>query len=199
MRFSKKEIKDLLIAWLMISLAFAILFSEGNILSRIDLFFVIFVFSSLTAGIGFLFHELMHKFLAQKYRLWAEFRASYNMLFLAVIFSFFGFIIAAPGGVLIKGRLTREQNGRISLAGPLTNLVIALVFFIPLFILFLNNIEGMIMLFFRYGLIINSLLAVFNLIPFPGFDGQKVLSWNKTYYIITVILATGLFLTSFFI
>jgi len=193
MKFSKKEVKDLLSAWLLISLAFAILFTTEL---SISVFITSFIISLLTAGIGFLFHELMHKSLAQKYHLWAEFRASYNMLFLAVLFSFFGFIIAAPGGVLIQGHLTKERNGKISLAGPMTNLIIAILFLIPLLILKPENLFN---LFLVYGFKINSLLALFNLIPFPPFDGYKVMDWNKTIYYISAIFALGLFIASFFI
>lgn len=193
MKFSNKEIKDLFVAWFFISLAFAILFSG---LSLSFFFLISFIISGLTVGIGFLLHEIMHKFFAQKYGLWAEFRASYNMLFLAVLFSFFGFIIAAPGAVLIKGNITKEKNGKISLAGPMTNILLALLFLIP--ILFFN-FEGILGLFFSYGLIINSLLALFNLIPFGPFDGKKIYVWNKGVYIIAVVLAFILFLIRYFI
>ena len=86
MKFTNKEIRDLLIAWFMISLAFAILFSG---LSLSAFFLISLIISGLTVGIGFLLHELMHKFVAQKYGLMAEFHASYKMLFLAILFSFF--------------------------------------------------------------------------------------------------------------
>lgn len=195
MKFSQKEIKDLFIAWLMISIAFAILLSGGiSAFGSLNVFFVSFVISGFTVGIAFLFHEIMHKFMAQKYHLWAEFRAFYKMLWLAIAFSFFGFIIAAPGAVMIRGFLSREKNGKISLAGPLTNIILAFLFFVLL--LFFKT-EGILNLFFYYGLIINSLLALFNLIPFPPFDGYKVYAWNKTIYIAVVILALGLFLSRF--
>ena len=94
MIFSHRELKDLFFAWLMISLAFAILFSgDASFLLSLNFsFFLIFVISAFTVGISFLFHELMHKYVAQKYRLWAEFHASYKMLWLALLFSLFGFI-----------------------------------------------------------------------------------------------------------
>jgi Zn-dependent protease len=136
----------------------------------------------------------MHKFVAQKYLLWAEFRASYKMLWLALLFSFFGFIIAAPGAVLIRGNLNREKNGKISLAGPMTNIVLAFLFLILLLSI---NSGGILNLFFSYGLIINSLLALFNLIPFPPFDGYKVYIWNKAVYFTASIIALGLFLLRF--
>lgn len=196
MKFTHREKKDLFYAGLMISLAFAILLSGGisGILS--SGFLIVFVIAFLTAGIGFLFHELMHKYVAQGYRLWAEFKANYKMLWLAVLFSFFGFIIAAPGAVHIKGRITKEKNGKISVAGPLSNLVLAVLFLVVLLAL---NPEGVLEMFLGFGLTINSLLAAFNMIPTMPFDGAKVIAWNKGVYWITLILGIGLFVLSWFV
>ncbi len=194
MKFNRREIKDLAIAWIIISLAFAVLFSGvKSILSYV--FLLSFIISIFTVGIGFLLHELMHKYLAQRYGLRAEFHAFYNMLFLALLFSFFGFIIAAPGAVFISGRITKEKNGKISLAGPLTNIILAFLFLLVL--LFLS--KGVIAMIAYYGLSINSLLALFNLLPFIPFDGGKVYVWNKGVYIIVIVLALILFLSRYFI
>lgn len=195
MKFSNKEIKDLFIAWFMISLAFAILLSGGfRFFMSFNLFIISLIISGLTVGISFLLHELMHKYLAQRYKLKAEFRASYKMLWLAILFSFFGFIIAAPGAVVIYGLMSREKNGKISLAGPLTNIILAFLFFT--FILILKP-QGILNLFLNYGLTINSLLALFNLLPIPPFDGFKVYLWNIPIYIISALLALLLFLAGF--
>ncbi len=195
MKFSQKEIKDLFIAWLMISIAFAILLSGGiRTFLSLNVLAVSLAVSAFTVGISFLLHELMHKFFAQKYHLWAEFRAFYNMLWLALLFSLFGFILAAPGAVVIKGFLTREKNGKISLAGPMTNIILAFLFFA---LLLLFNSSGILRLFLMYGLTINSLLALFNMIPLQPFDGYNVYIWNKTIYVIAVVLALGLFLSRF--
>lgn len=198
MKFSNREIKELFIAWLMISVAFAILFSGGaSFLLSFNFSFVIaFVVSAFTVGISFLLHELMHKYIAQRYGLWAEFRASYNMLWLALLFSFFGFIIAAPGAVIIGGFINRERNGKISLAGPLTNIILAFLFFILILLFQTGGITGMIL---SYGLTINSLLALFNLIPLLPFDGRKIYLWNKPVYIISIVFAGLLFLSSYII
>ena len=199
MKFSKQEKKDLLIAWLGISLAFAILLSGGykTLFSYNLNFFFIFIISFLTAGIGFFFHELMHKFVAQRYGLFAEFRAFYKMIWLALLFSLFGFIFAAPGAVFISGfRINREKNGKISLAGALTNIILALVFLI-MFLVF--GKEGLVGQISGLGLSINSLLAAFNMIPVMPFDGAKIIAWKKSVYIITTIIAVGLFIASLII
>lgn len=196
MKFSTKEKKDLFFAGVMLSFAFAILLSGGFGLDFSFGFLIIFIIAFFTAGIGFLFHELMHKYVAQSYGLFAEFHASYRMLWLAILFSFFGFIIAAPGAVFIKGSITKEKNGKISLAGPLTNIILALIFLILILII---NVSGIFRAFLSFGLTINSLLAAFNMIPAMPFDGKKVYTWNKKIYYITLSLGVGLFVLSFFI
>ncbi len=87
---SRIELIDITKAWFVLSLAFAFVFSGisllngkiGNLFS-LD-FLVLFLISVFTAGLGFLLHELAHKFVAQKYGCVAEFRAFDNMLYLAL-------------------------------------------------------------------------------------------------------------------
>ncbi len=177
--FSKIELRDLLKAWLAISLAFAIVI--GGIKSG---FFTAFIISGLTVGLGFLLHELAHKFMAQKYGCLAEFRANNFMLVLAVIMSFFGFIFAAPGGVLISGHIKREEHGKISAAGPAMNLLLA-----GFFLLMMPFVGGFLQNVAIYGSMINGWLALFNLLPFAMFDGRKILGWNKVVYAIMITTA----------
>ena len=77
MKFSRVEIEHLLRAWVLVSLAFAILITGFSLTAT---FAVAMLFSAITAGIGFLGHELMHKYVAQRYGCWAEFRANDFML-----------------------------------------------------------------------------------------------------------------------
>ena len=195
MKFSSKEIKDLWIAGIMISLAFAILLAGGYqaIISFDNNLIFVFIIAFFTAGIGFLLHELMHKYIAQRYGLSAEFHAFYNMLWLALFFSLFGFILAAPGAVFIGGRITRERNGKISLAGPMTNVVLGILFLILLLIFGKQGILGF---FLSTGLTINALLGAFNMIPTMPFDGAKIIAWNKRTYYITLTIAIGLWIVS---
>lgn len=181
MRFSKKEWKDLGKAWFFISLAFAIAFSGlTNLLS--PAFGLALLVSGVTVGLGFLLHELAHKFFAQRYGMWAEFRAWDKMLYLAVLLSFFGFIFAAPGGVMIKGHISKRRHGIIALAGPMMNVVLGILF-IPVMLIPGLSVVGM------WGVRINALLAVFNLLPILLLDGVKVLQWNKGVYAVSLLIA----------
>ncbi len=182
---SDKEIRDILKAWVAISIAFAIVLRNSSSQS----FYVNFIISSLTVGIGFLLHELGHKFVAQKYGLFAEFRSFDNMLLIAIAMSFFGFIFAAPGAVMISGRARKDRYGKIAAAGPIVNLAIALIFLSLSFFSPHSAFKG----FFYYGFMINSTLALFNMIPFWLFDGYKILKWNKIVY--GAILSIALVLT----
>lgn len=188
MKFSETEIEHLLKAWVAISLAFAILLSNGDIMS--STFTAMLLISGLTVGVGFIAHELGHKLMAQRYHCFAEFRASNFMLILAVLMSFLGFIFVAPGAVIISGYVTKERNGKISLAGPLVNFFLALVFMI-------FYITGTFVFAAKYGLMINAWLAVFNLIPILNFDGRKIVAWNKWAYYLTLVLSVALLIVAF--
>ncbi|WP_455014621.1 site-2 protease family protein, partial [Hominenteromicrobium sp.] len=67
-----------------------------------------------------------------------------------------------------------------ALAGPLANLIAAylgaLVFYaIGIFAPY-NTVVAYILIFFNYYAMINTVLAVFNLVPIPPLDGSKILA-----------------------
>lgn len=190
-RTSRTEIVDILKAWIALSLAFTFIYAgasvvKGNIQNIFSAhFLVIFVISMFTAGLGFLLHELAHKFVAQHYGCVAEFRAWDQLLYLAVALAvFIGFIFAAPGAVMISGLVTRRENGFISAAGPATNYLLAVIF-LGLLYAFPAWAEV-----FITGFSINIWLGIFNLIPFGPLDGKKVFDWNKLVWV--GMLAFGL-------
>jgi Zn-dependent protease len=97
---------------------------------------------------------------------------------LALITSTLGFIFAAPGATYIQGyNVSDRQNGIISLAGPVTNVVIALVFL--LVGLVGTGIVGTIGM---VGFQVNLFLAAFNMLPVMPLDGAKVFHWNKVIW-----------------
>ena len=195
---SNTEIIHIIISWLAISYAFAILLlwsKSGTRPSSDELFNGIFnplVISLFTVGISFIIHEMSHKIVAQRFGSWAEFRMSPIMLLLMLVLVYqFGILFAAPGAVMIYGgNVGRRENGRISLAGPLSNLILGMAFFLLL------SEQGILYEIGRYGVIVNITLALFNMIPFGIFDGRKVWDWNKPVYIL-VVTATLLLLYFF--
>ncbi len=191
---SKVEIVDIVKAWLVISLTFTFLFTNTRLIddtlnfARLETpsFWIMFVISLLTAGIGFLLHELAHKIAAQKFGCAAEFRAFDQMLFLALgLAAVIGFTFIAPGAVMISGMLTRKENGIISLAGPLTNYILGMLF---LGLMFLIPPLGFI---FSIGFQINLWLGLFNMIPFLNFDGAKIMNWNLYIWLGMVAFGVG--------
>ncbi|MEK6963817.1 MAG: metalloprotease [Nanoarchaeota archaeon] len=186
LRFSSIEKHDLLKAWLVISVAFGLVINPHGWLSPKLLLYVLI--AGITVGSGFLIHELCHKIVAQRYHCWAEFRSDDKMLFLALITSLFGVVFAAPGAVIIQGHVSSKQSGLISAAGPLSNLILALLF------LALSPWIGMVA---HYGYLINAWLGLFNLLPFWLLDGKKVYHWNKAVYFALLFIAAGFYGASF--
>ncbi len=191
-RFSKIELRDLFKAWVIISVAVGIVLTGGVLGFKL---FTNVLLAALTVGIGFLFHEMGHKIVAQKYGCFAEFRADNYMLFLAIITSFFGIVFAAPGAVWISGHVGKDRNGKIALAGPATNLCLALV----LVVLSLFFDGGYIGKIISLGLLVNVWLALFNLLPFWILDGKKILTWDKGVYFGVFALAIALFILRYFL
>ena len=117
----------------------------------------------------------MHKFTAERYGYWAEFRMWVMGIVLALITSTLGFIFAAPGATYIQAPgITDKQNGVVSIAGPLTNVVIAFVFLLVGFVG--TGIVGEIG---AVGFQVNLFLALFNMLPIMPLDGAKVFHWAK--------------------
>ena len=193
-RFTKKEIRDLIISFIVIALGFTILYSNGDY-SHITLIFPIVM---IGVGAGFIFHELGHKFSAMHYGYYAEYELWPTGLLIALVSSFFGFIFAAPGAVVIYSQGMEEKtNGIISIAGPIVNIILGLIFFLILGSLgdFVYTEAGAIVyLICVLGTRINFFLAAFNLLPIPPLDGSKVMSWSIPIWLITFAIAALLVL-----
>ena len=193
-RFTKKEIRDLIISFIVIALGFTILYSNGDY-SHIGIVFPVVM---IGVGVGFNFHELGHKFIAMHYGYYAEYELWPTGLIIALVSSFFGFIFAAPGAVVIYSQGMEEKtNGLISIAGPLVNIALGLIFFLILGSLgdFVYTEAGAIVyLICVLGTRINFFLAAFNLLPIPPLDGSKVLSWSVPIWLVTFAIAAILVL-----
>lgn len=180
---------ELLKAWAGTSLAFGIYMVGGQVFNPIFLYLL--TIAALTCGIGFLLHELAHRVVARGYGAEAHFVANNGWLIISMVVAFLGVFIAAPGAVWHRGRLSARQGGLIALAGPVTNLVLALLFLGLSFVvprqaellgLRLHDL-------FRVGHQINAWLGLFNMIPAGPFDGAKVLAWDWRVFGVTVAVA----------
>lgn len=194
-RFSKTEIRDILISILALGIAFTLLYRNNQ--SFLYFFSVtlgeslkyvgLFALCLALVVVSFLFHEFGHKFVAQKHGLWSEFRMWPAGLFLTILTSLFGFLFAAPGAVMIYGNMDKATNGKISIAGPAVNVVMA---FIGIIGCFLFNNTGWVIFFYMLAHL-NAFLAIFNLLPIPPLDGSKILPWNIVIWGAAIAIAAG--------
>lgn len=191
---TRRERFDLFIAWLGITIAFTLAIVLSSFNGKIDPLFFLYIFgiSCLTVGIGFVLHEMAHKFTAMKYGYYAEFRKDNVMLLMSVVLAALVHIVfAAPGATVIYGGgLSKEQNGKISAAGPATNLVLCIPFGIMVlmtpFIMGWGPVIGFIGMM---GLQINAMIAAFNLLPISVLDGKKVLEWKPVLFVVMIAVS----------
>ena len=191
--FSKKEKIDLTLSWIILSLAFSLvllrfkLFSDLLVAGSNMPFEVAIPIAFIAVGTGFVFHELAHRQAARHYGFHSEYRAWYPMLGMAVVFAFLtGWILAAPGATYFFGQnVSRKQNGMISFAGPLINIILGF-----LFLLIGLSFNGTIIATIIVSVaMINFFFAFFNLLPILMLDGSKVIAWDPKVWIIGIAIA----------
>lgn len=156
-------------------------------------------FSLIAVLSAFALHELAHKIAGNFFGFPAGFTYSkkglYFALFMGVVL---GFAFAAPGAVIIYGRPSKKENGIISLAGPLMNLLMGILFFCVGILFLLLSFE-----FIGRGIIfislINFFIGCFNMLPIMPFDGAKIWKWSKFIYILALIFLLPPVLIYFFL
>lgn len=140
---------------------------------------------------AFLIHELAHKFLAQYYGSWAEFRAQlYGLIITAIsALPIMPFKFIAPGAVMV-GLSDKGRFGRVALIGPMTNLIMGFAFLMSTYLFPYSS-------YMYVGASFNAWIAMFNLLPFGVLDGQKIFDWNKIVWACTMASTMVLFITSY--
>ena len=209
--FSRIEIQHILLSVGALTLAFVLVdirggpLGSGSLLSADAGRIALNVLAAFVAvATGFLLHELAHKVVGVRYRCWAEFRADFRGLLLGLLTALVGFVFAAPGAVHVMGRVTREQEGKLGLAGPGTNLSVGLMAVAASLALRPQVVVEASSLYIIWFVLsqtafVNLALGSFNMIPVDPFDGSKIFRWNKVVYAGTAIALVGSFVYFFFV
>lgn len=125
-------------------------------------------------------HELAHKIVAVSFGATATIHAPFNLYVVVILMKLmnFPFLFFIGGYVSIIGSLLPWQHALISLAGPLTNLI--------LYLSLIGVVKFNLVKRKHYDLIakaakLNLFLFAFNMIPLPGFDGYSFFSSILSY------------------
>ena len=99
MSFSSYEKEQLRESIGILTIAFTLALSDGLsvVMNNPNILITTLPLAFAAVMTGFLLHELAHKWMAQQYGCWAEYRGNKNGLYFALMMSVFGFLLAAPG------------------------------------------------------------------------------------------------------
>ncbi len=196
---SVTEVRDILIADLVLIVAFSLTitgglaaFSGSGAAKAVGTFEYYLPIAALAVSLSFILHELMHKFIAQRYGAIAEFRTSFSGLAITLVTGAFGFLLGIPGATMIyTNRFTNREDGMVSIAGPLTNLAVFLGFLGLLLVT--SPLPGSYLFnAINFTIFISLLLAFFNMLPIFPLDGSKVLRWDRRVYAAFMLVLLGL-------
>jgi len=187
LRFSFTELKHLALGTLVIMIV-GMSFSWFHLrFTPMSLAALAIVFTS-----SFLLHELAHKMVAQSHGLWAEFRLIPIGVLVTLLSIFSPIKFISLGAVMIVGHGSRETLGKVSFAGPLTNLALSVLFLGVAYFPF-DSLYWIA----AYSVLFNVSIAFFNLIPFGIFDGATVFRWNRGVWAATFLPSLALLIWAF--
>ena len=180
--FSGREVLHLLASVVVLTVAFSLVLGarKGDFPPSIDVdaLVTLLPYAALAVVPAFILHELAHKVVAQRRDMWAEFRANPFGLVGGLLVTWgTGFLFALPGAVEIVGHADKRDAGVISIVGPMVNVGIAGLamalepFFKPIRVADFGS-------FFELIVLLNLILAGFNMLPLGPLDGRKVWSWS---------------------
>jgi Zn-dependent protease len=187
--FSSKEMKHLTIAALLV---IGIGLSLGLFSNLFYTDYVMLVTFTIILTISFFLHEIAHKIVAQREGLWAEFRLTLIGAILTLISIITPlFKIISPGAVMVAGFADIKSIGKTSIAGPMTNITLSMMFLAGTF-LFPQQIQILALAAF-----FNAWIALFNLIPLGILDGFKIFQWNKKDWVLVFTSSLILMIISY--
>lgn len=147
----------------------------------------------VAAGIGafgLLAHELAHKF-AGRYHCIENVHFVVSPIGIAIGFAsafFIGHALAAPGGVTVGRNADKKSRFWMSVAGPLANVLLFIVFYGAGVIWYIPyDVAGATINILHAVAYVNLYLAIFNLIPIAPLDGGKAFENWKIGWIVTFL------------
>lgn len=146
---------ELHISFLLLMLAIYII-ALFNLIPGVDIIIAILITLLFVAVV---LHELCHSYVALKYGVEIE-----------------RIVLLPIGGISAMKELPKDphQELRIALAGPLLNIVLAVILY-PAYLLLGNSLSSGLNFLFYYFILMNLVLGVFNLLPAFPMDGGRVL------------------------
>ena len=155
--FSKTEINHLTLATLAFTMALAFMFSGGILgaLSDPSAFLVYGVLALIT-------------FTPSGLRI--------GVLLAAIL----GIVFMAPGAVMVAGNTTREQFGKVALAGPVSNVVLWCIGLASA--VAFGGGGGIVDDVIYYWMWANGILGALNMLPFGPLDGKKIKTWSDVVF-----------------
>jgi Zn-dependent protease len=134
--------------------------------------------------VSFFGHEIAHKLFAQRNGMWAEFRTNtYGLILTALSILPIPIKFLAPGQINIVGEPSRDLQGAIALVGPGFNVVFGTISIFAGVLVGFTDIHYALLFVGAF----NGYMALFNLIPFMGFDGLKAFEWDRTRWAIALV------------
>jgi Zn-dependent protease len=137
-------------------------------------------FGAMIAAPAVVLHELAHKFSAMAFGAVATLHAPLGWYIIIILLRALNFpLIFFVGGYVTHTALLPLQSAIVSISGPLINLFLYLLF------TYLVKAKLVHRKYYRILMIsakLNIFLAIFNMIPIPGFDGAHFFSSLFTYF-----------------
>ena len=197
--FSEIEIRHLALATGAFTLALGFMWGNG-LQGMLQLGIPIWLFTvlvmmplmAIAVAPAFILHEIGHKIIARKNGCWAEFRADPSGLRFGVILALLlGVVFMSPGAVMVAGNVDRRQNGHIAVAGPVVNLILAVIgVMVGAALLGIIGEYGILVHIVRSWVWANVIIGLFNMLPFGPLDGVKVREWSEpVFYTLILIFA----------
>lgn len=163
-----------------------------------------FIIAGILVATAFVPHELAHKFVAMRRGQYARYVLWVRGMLWTLITLVIGIGLIVPGFVAIvplERKMDKKDTGIVSLAGPLTNVIIGSVSLLVALIIKFGIIaaQGFIVdteIFFWIAQF-NALIAAFNCLPVWQLDGLKILKWNKIVFLVLIIAIAAIMVPTF--